>query len=467
MTHSARMLRIALAAAALALVGSVGPSRAAARQQGVAGSPIKHVVVIFQENRSFDEVLGMFCQNHPGRCDGYVGPVRLADGSIVPMTQSPDIVTPDPPHNVATQRTVIHGGKMDGWSSVPGCVANGVNICLTYYTEAQVPALTTLANQYVVSDRTFSLNDSPSWGGHMAVAAATQANFTGAIPTPAPGVTAYPGWGCDSNKIAPWIDPATKTKSMQPSCIPAPPGMLDPVKYPYNGAFRQTSVQNVRTIFDNLDAQNLPWKLYGSVVGWTICPTFAECQYGPQRKNLVPPSNIFSDAQNGRLPAYSILLPTGPNGTGQHPPSSMLVGDNWIAQEVNAIQASPDWPTTAIFITYDDCGCFYDHVPPPAKNPDGTLQGLREPMVIVSPYAKFGFTDSQPATFASILHFAEEALGLPTLGVNDAQAYDYANSFDFTKPPGAPRVWLRQQPVSAATLRASSDAASEDADDPT
>ena len=86
----------------------------------------------------------------------------------------------------------------------------------------------------------------------------------------------------------------------------------------------------------------------------------------------------------------------------------MLTGDNWIGQLVNALQASPNWSSTAIFITYDDCGCFYDHVAP-GKNPDGTPQGVRVPMVIVSPYAKRGGTDSNTATFASFLKFTEEA----------------------------------------------------------
>jgi phospholipase C len=448
----------------------MGASRAGAGagvHHAVVASPIKHVVVIFQENRSFDEVLGKFCRDHGGRCDGYVGPVHLSDGSVVPMAQSPDIITPDPPHNVAIQAAEIDHGKMDGWVNIPECMANGVNQCLSYYTEAQIPALAALANAYVVSDRTFSMQDSPSWGGHMAVVAATQDNFTGSIPVPAPGMPVRPGWGCDSNTIAKWIDPATKQQSMQPSCIPAPAGVLDPAQYPYRGAFRQTPVTNVPTIFDRLDAKGLPWKLYASIVGWSICPTFAKCIYGPQGANLVPPSNIFTDAKNGHLPAYSVLLPSGPNGTGQHPPSSMLLGDNWIAKEVNAIQAGPDWSSTAIFITYDDCGCFYDHVPPPGKNPDGTDQGIREPMVIISPYAKRAYTDSNPATFASILRFTEETFGLAALGVNDAQAYDYANSFNFTQPGTAPRVWPPQQPVSDATLRSSAAAEAADGDDPT
>src|SRR5205823_1884136 len=141
------------------------------------------------------------------------------------------------------------------------------------------------------------------------------------------------------------------------------------------------------TIFDRLDSISLPWRIYETVYQWSVCPTFAKCLYGPQHTNMVPTGQVLDDAAHGTLPASSVLVPEGPGGgTGQHPPHSMLVGDNWIARVVNALQQSPQWSSTAVFITYDDCGCFYDHVPP-GTNPDGTDQGVRVPMVIISPYA--------------------------------------------------------------------------------
>ena len=150
-----------------------------------------------------------------------------------------------------------------------------------------------------------------------------------------------PGWGCNSNKVAPWINPATHQQLLEPSCVPAPAGTLNAGKYPYGGPFRATPVQYVPTIFDRLDAAKLPWRIYASIVGWSICPTFAECEYGPQHSNLVAPTQILTDAKAGQLAAYSVLSPTGPGGTGQHPPSSMLVGDNWIGQVVSAIVPGP------------------------------------------------------------------------------------------------------------------------------
>jgi phospholipase C len=447
--RAAALGAVVLTAAATAAMSS--PSHAATRRVGPAGV-IQHVVVIFQENHSFDETLGDYCVVHTGRCNGSIGPFTLKNGVRTSLTKSPDVINPDIPHWVSAQATEVDGGKMDGWSAIPKCVANGVNLCLTYYAPSQVPTLTSLANKYAISDRTFSMQDSPSWGGHMYAAAASQDGFTGDIPTRAAGVTPGQGWGCDSNLVATWTNPNTHVTSSQPSCVPAAPGLLNPAQYPYNGAFRATAVPHIPTIFDSLDTAHMPWRIYESVYLWAVCPTFADCLDTPQHSNMVKTTNILTDAKNGTLPAFSLVLPSGPNSTGQHPPASMLVGDNWIGTVINALQASPEWSSTAVFITYDDCGCFYDHVPP-GVNPDGTKQGPRVPMVIVSPYTKVAYTDSNSATFASVLHFTEEAFGLPALGVNDAQSYDYANAFAFGSAPHAAPLHLRSQPVPASTQR--------------
>src|SRR5262249_10124625 len=143
----------------------------------------------------------------------------------------------------------------------------------------------------------------------------------------------------------------------------------------------------------------------------------------------------------------------------QHNKDSIQMGDNWIASIVSAVMSNPDWASTAIFITYDDCGCFYDHVPPPPG------LGIRIPMVIVSPWARPGFTDSRVASVASILTFVEHQFGLEPLGPKDADAYDFRRSFDFTTPP-RPAIRLRAHPISAAERRFLAEHP-DDPDDPT
>jgi phospholipase C len=441
------------------------------------GSPIKHVVVIYQENHSFDEVLGNWCFTTQ-RCTGYdvTQPVTLEGGTQQTLQQSPDIV-PQVDHSVASQALAIDGGLMDGWAGIPGCGATSTIVgaipygCLSYYAPTQIPNLVSLGTSFVVSDQTFSMADSPSWGGHLYAVAATNDHFTGDNPIPPQptpvGYVVGPGWGCDSNKVTPWIDPSTGVTSIIPSCIPDPGLGL-----PNGGAFEATPAQYVPTIMDRLDAAALSWRLYTAPSGdsdyiWAVCPSFAECLDSGQSQDMVPTQQVLTDAAAGTLPSYSLVLGGAPpsyNNLAQHNGMSMTVGDNWIGRVVSAIENGPDWDSTAIFITYDDCGCFYDHVVP-GLNPDGTQQGTRVPMVIVSPYARAGYTDSTPASFASILAYVEQTFGLAPLGVNDAAAYPYTNSFDYSQTP-LPGVRMQHETITSAEQQYI-DAHPDSPDDPT
>ena len=209
-------------------------------------------------------------------------------------------------------------------------------------------------------------------------------------------------------------------------------------------------------------AKGLSWKIYGgagapptastspySAQGWqwAICPTFVECLYTSQRNNLVPTSQLATDAASGQLPAYSVVTPTMVDS--QHNFTDMSTGDNFIGSTVAAIQASPDWASTAIFITYDDCGCFFDHVNPLQYN---AAWGIRVPMVIVSPFAKLGYTDSTPTTFAGTLAFVEHTFGLAALNTTDASAYDYRNAFCFQPTvTGCAAAGLKPMPLTTQT----------------
>jgi phospholipase C len=220
------------------------------------------------------------------------------------------------------------------------------------------------------------------------------------------------------------------------------------------------------TIFDRLDAQTSTststWKIYGgdavprATAGWewAICPTFAGCLYNPaQFKNLVPEPTIVTDTMSGNLPAFSVVTPNSQNS--EHNGDSMSLGDNYVGSIVSAIQQSSAWSSTAIFITWDDCGCFSDHVNPFAYDPTWEW-GIRVPMIIVSPYARAGYTDSTPTTFAGILKFAENTFNLPKLNSNDGNAYGYRNAFCFPGDTGcvaaglAP-VRMTAQPVAPLT----------------
>jgi phospholipase C len=436
-------------------------------------NPIRHVVVIYQENHSFDEVLGKLCQEtvngHP-RCDGSLT-ARLSTGATYTLTKSPDVV-PVVNHDTKSSKAAINGGLMNGFDKIKGCTAAAGYQCLTYYDPTQIPNLAAYARAFAVSDRTFQMDQVPSFGAHIELVAQQLDGFTGVKPSTGTAGKVGRGWGCDSLRDAPWLAPGTTgTPKYVASCIPD--YSLDPTKYPYGGAYKSTPVAHVTSFMDVMTANSVSWRFYATPAsaqpataqepyGWAVCPMFADCLYTAQAANLRASGDILTDARNGTLPGFSLVLPNGATGkTSQHNGMSMSVGDNWIGQVVSAIQNGPDWSSTAIFVEYDDCGCFYDHVPPPQAG-----LGIRSPVVIISPYARAGFADSNVATTSSLLAFTEHVFGLPPLLASvDGAAYDYAAAFDFTQTPTGP-VPAVITPLSPQT-RAYLAAHPVDPDDPT
>lgn len=415
-------------------------------------TPIRHVVVIDEENHSFDNVLGQWCLQQ-ARCDGATNGV-LSNGTPIPLAPATDIV-PSVDHGVAGQVKAVDGGRMDHFDQISGCRSTDTPAyaCFTEFDPSQIPNATSLASTFAISDRTFSQDLTPSFGAHLELVSSTLDGFTGANPTKATDHAPGPGWGCNSFKVTNWRASLTAPLQLVPACVPAQDG---------SGPYKPSPVQWVPTIMDRMDAAGLGWRIYAAgegaanpagdlPYGWAICPTFADCINTSEATNMVDSSKILTDAANGTLPNLSLVMPTQANS--QHNNDSMAQGDNWIGSIVNAIEQSPQWTSTAIFITWDDCGCFYDHVPPPPG------LGIRVPMLLVSPYAKAGYTDSATASFASILAYTEHAFSLAPLSTADANAYDYANTFDYTQQPltnalhpvhtpisQRERRWIKQHP---------------------
>jgi phospholipase C len=478
------MKRFAWSLAALSLVfASIVALSPFAPESAEATSPIKHVIIIDEENHSFDDVLGKLCVEQAAgqltraglnmACDG-TDMGRLKGGVTRPLTLEPDYgLTLN--HGSAAQRFAIDGGLMDGWAALNGCQSPTYR-CLTQYdplrgtcgaggTDTCLPNISQYAKNFAISDRTFELRKAGSWAGHMVLGSATVQHFLGDNPHPYPGVTRHGGWGCDSGKASAWKDP-TFTGQV-PSCIPDQAGSMGPVWSSYTGV----KPAYATTIFDRMDAGSVSWRIYGGSVAWSICPTFWECLGSSQGTNTKKSTQLFTDLQNGGLPGVSFVIPKGNQSA--HQPQAMSAGDSWVGQVVSAVMQSPYWSSTAIFITFDDCGCFFDHVNPLQYNPEWSV---RLPMLIVSPYARAGFTDSNPATVVSMLTFVEHTFGLQPLnpcatvdawdpdctddlhGWSAAPTYDYADAFDFgqtpltslaavhTRVPAAERSWLLAHP---------------------
>ncbi len=407
--------------------------------EALSHSPIKHVVVLFQENHSFNDLLGRLCVDEGDRCKGTTEG-ELSDGTKMALRPEPDIV-PTVGHLFADQVAAMNHGAMNGWDHVDACGARNHYHCLTQAEAGAVPTLWSLADTYAISDRTFESSVAASWGSHIELVAGTSDGFQG---DPYRNVGSLgKGNACEGQTDAFWFDRTTQHMIQVPACIPDANG---------NGPYRASPVPYVPTIMDRMEAAGLSWRIYapgrksrGGGYGWSICPTFYECDSTGQRHKVVSPHEFVHDAQSGNLPALSLVIPL-PRAS-QHNGNSLMKGDNWIAENVDAVMANPNlWKSTAIFITYDDCGCFYDAVRPPAGF------GIRVPMVIVSPYAKPGFVDHSDASFASLLAFTEHTFGLPPLpGGMDGNAYDYADAFSFADSPRPP-IALPQHRVPASSI---------------
>jgi phospholipase C len=401
-----------------------------------AASPIQHVVVIDMENHTFDNVLGQLCiiDKRPNCNAASQG--KISNGTTLQLSRAADLV-PDVAHDNASQTTAIDGGKMDGFNKISGCGSSGGYRCYSQFYPDQIPNTAALARRFAISDHTFEQHSIPSWGAHLILAASQLDKFRGNNPQAASGVTAGPGWGCNSNKVTQWRPSPQDSWVNEPSCIPKPDG---------SGPFTPSPVQWVPTIMDRMDnaTPRVSWKIYtanpsgsepakGTGYIWSMCPYFADCLYTSQANNMVQTSNLITDAQNGTLPNVSFAIPADPDS--QHNDYSMQQGENWIGSLTSALMNGPEWSSTAIFLMWDDCGCFYDHVPPPAHTPQ---LGIRIPMIIVSPYAKPGYTDNGVASMSSPLAYIEHNFGLSPLSSADQSAYDYSNSFNYTQAPLAP-----------------------------
>jgi phospholipase C len=424
-----------------------------------ATSPIQHVVIIDMENHSFDNVLGQLCiQDNRHNADGYkcdaVSQGDLSNGQTIQLSKADDLV-PSVAHDNAAQDTAINGGKMNGFDKISGCHSDGGYRCYSQFSPDQIPNTAALARQFAISDHTFEQHSIPSWGSHMILAASQLDKFRGNNPQAASGVTPGPGWGCNSNKVAQWRASPQDSWQLEPSCIPKQDG---------SGPFRASPVTWVPTIFDRMEAANLGWKIYtenpsgtggnaakGTGYIWTMCPYFADCLSNPaQASNMVLTSNLKADAQSCKAPPegscsfpnVSFVIPK--DDESQHNGFSMKVGEDWINSIITPLMSNQTlWNHTAIFLMQDDCGCFYDHVPPPAHTPK---LGIRIPMIIISPYARPGYTDNKVASMSSPLAYIEHNFGLDPLSSADRDAYDYSNSFDYTRSPSGP-VQLSSQTI--------------------
>jgi len=358
---------------------------------------IQHVVIIFQENRSTDYLFHGF----PGADTANSGVDQ--NGSVIPLQPLAMDYPSDLNHSHGSWWTEWDNGKMDGFS-----LAEPPSLAYTYAPQSQVQPYWTLAQQYTFGDRMFQSNTGPSYVAHQYLIAG-QSGQASENPSTL-------SWGCDA--------PAGTTVP-----IIGPNGTDLPGPFP---------CFDYMTLADLLDAQKISWRYYAPGPGQdefyilSAYQAIRHIRYGSDWQNDVisPETSVLTDIQNGQLATVTWVIPSFNNSDHPTAPNN---GPDWVASVVNAVGNSAYWNSTAIFITWDDWGGFYDHVPPPQVDNMGL--GFSVPLIVVSPFAKRGYVSHQVHESGSILHFIEEIFGLPSLQTRDAMSDDLMDCFDFTVSP--------------------------------
>jgi phospholipase C len=387
-----------------------GSSLSGAQSLPPGFTKIQHIVFLIKENRSFDHYFGTF----PGANGATTA--KTSTGQVINLGHAVDAVPTDPCHDWACTIDYMDFGKMDKYDLEPTCVVNGHNICYTQHTQFDIPNYFAYATQFVLADQMFSAIHATSFPNHLYTIAAT----SGGVISQALLAGHLHEVGCSADE-----------------------GARSQVIDNLGNITEQYPCFDFLTLGDVLDAAGISWRSYAPAK--TIFNAYYAINHiyntSLWAEHVVPDTQFVSDALSGNLPAVSWLVT---NNASEHPlnvtggGASTCFGENWTVQQINAIMQGPDWGSTAIFLTWDDPGGFFDHVAPPQIDEFGL--GPRVPMIIISPYARPGYISHTLYSFPSVLKFIEERFGLQSLTSRDADANDMLDSFNFSQTAISPLI---------------------------
>ena len=377
-----------------------------------AGKYFTHVVVLIQENRTFDNLFATF----PGADGTRFG--KRHNGKTYLLRKAALTSPISPYNNYAVWRTDWDNGNMDGFDTVSIHKLPG-NYVYEYVDPSQIAPYWSLARQYVLADHLFQTEGSGSFTAHQdLIRGGTEISSSEHLmdfPTALP-------WGCDAPG-------GTRTSLIDAS-------------NQYRSGLGPFPCLSYATLRDSLDAKQLSWRYYvppvrGGFGGdyWNAFDAIRAVRSGPEWGTSVvfPEKEVLRDIARDTLPAVSWVIPDAINS--DHPGFNNDTGPSWVAQIINAIGGSPAWNTTAIIVVWDDWGGWYDHVAPPQPHRFGGL-GFRVPMLVVSPYSRHGYVAHTTYEFGSIVKFIEDNWQLPPLGTTDVHAPDFVRDFfRFSKSP--------------------------------
>lgn len=458
MTGSDRFVRALVMSGFVVLIAGCGSNNGTTPIPGprpVTPHPIKHVVILLQENRSFNNLFMGF----PGADTASSGPCKVTawahwcKGQPIALKsvtlesnghpgQGADIGHEHQDFKLECDLDADNQCQMDGFDLVRGGTAGNGQYAKTYpyryVVRSETKPYWDFARRYAVADRMFFTETAASFIAHQEIISGTVALNSMRSLTDEPNDYI---WGCDAIV-------GTQTPVLLHDGRELKPGPSTNLPFP--------CFTEYPTMADVLDAAGVSWHYYvdsmnannpdQSAYVWNgfdgiakvRCHSFSppeHCHgYGADWQHIVSPNTaIFSDIKNGNLPAVSWLIPALFDS--DHPGSGCNGGPHWVTSVVDAIGTSSYWKDTAIVVLWDDWGGWYDPVPPPQVN--YTSLGFRVPMIVISPYARPGYVSHTGYDFGSVLKFVEEEFALKSLGTTDASAHSIADIFDFSQRPNA------------------------------
>jgi phospholipase C len=410
-------------------------------------NPIKHVIFLVKENRTFDHYFGTY----PGAEGATVGGTlhcSEANGCVpgpdYKLRPAPYIQPHDITHGFSSGLYAINGGDMNGFNIIgEGDDMSGY----VQHSRQTLPNYWAYADRFVLADHFFTSMYGPTFPEHLYTVAA-QSN--GIVDNKSNADT--PGSYCD--------DPQEYTKKFEDHLSKRDVRAIMKLEDQITDEIPDQLIriaqywEDTRTCFDIkvlpdlLEDAGISWKYYGLPDQWMNgLQAIRHVRFGPMWNRVQEPDQILTDLKGG-LPAVSWLIP--PEGSANEHPgvgTDVCIGENWTVERINAVMQSKYWKSTAIVIVWDDFGGFYDHVPPPHYDVMGL--GPRTPALIISPYTVTGDNpdggsiDSTVYEFSSVLRFIEELHGLDPMTDRDAQASPLAGAFDFTAEPNFKKLILQ------------------------
>lgn len=352
--------------------------RASAHRAGEPTTPITHVVIIMMENHSFDNLFGAY----PG-----------ANGIKEPHASDP--IASDIDHTDPASHAAYDKGNMDGFN------AEG----MVQYTQQDIPNLWSYAQHFGLGDNFFSSDATSSTPNHLAMILSQSAG----------------------------MDQTTQEKA----CESMANDLVDARSARTGDDYWTYPCFDANSIPQELSNKGISWRFYSTTGMWNAPLLVKNIAKSPD--DIHNSNQFVSDVNAGKMATVSWVVPPQGEDT-QHPPDSLQPGNNFITEQVNAVMNSQYWESTAIFLTWDEFGGFYDHVAP--KQIDGDGLGFRVPLLVISPYAKPGYISHAQGEFASFDKFIEKDFNLPSLDERDAlqQTSDLMDYFNFSQKPLRPLI---------------------------